>query len=135
MKIGRNFRANTGPKVLITTKNLYLNHVHDVEKLSKNYFEGGLLSGNKRNALVAASKLLWLFDHEIIIMDDYTKKALGAKNYIDYTQKWNNAFDLKIIEIDSIISLYQLNNIDPIINERWFKMRVFDQYLWSIVEN
>jgi hypothetical protein len=92
------------------------------------------LNNRIKNAKVAASKILWLFDRKTIIMDNQNKKALKVKetaSYEAYCDAWIEEF-LKIEpQIVAVITEHNLVKIDPVMNELWFKMRVFDQYLWS----
>jgi len=136
MRIGRNFKATDDSKDMIfnITNNFFKYGDNEIEVLSNLYFEKKLLNNKISNAKVAASKLLWLFDQEIIIMDNFNKSVLDVKteNYSDYISKWKSVFDIKVKEIDNVIKQYNFDKIDPIINEQWFKMRVFDQYLWTI---
>ena len=128
MKIGRNFRSGTVHMVLGATENYFRLAKFDVEELSKIYASSGLLSGQNKNAVVAASKLLWLFAKEIIIMDNVNMKNLGAKDYESYVTKWLEKFETVEQEITDVINKYFIN-IDPVFEEKWFRMRIFDQYL------
>lgn len=134
MKIGRNFRNGTDDMVLQATINHFRNDKHSVEKLSSIFFTSDLLNSKNENAKVAASKLLWLFDQETIIMDNYNKEVLGVSSliYDDYAMVWMVAFETKLPEIEKVIQENNFDKIDVVMNKKWFKMRVFDQYLWSL---
>lgn len=136
MKIGRNFRKFDYKYETIynLTLDSHTSNPNDIESLSKKFLERDILSGEIKNAKVAASKLLWLFNQNTIIIDNLNKTILNIKtnNYSDYTSKWEMVFKSKINEINSIIQKYNFANIDTTINKPWFKMRVFDQYLWAL---
>lgn len=133
MKIARNFKKGTGRMVLGATKNYYKLGNVDVPALSNVFYDSGLLSGKNKNALVAASKLLWLFDPNVIIMDRVTIDVLNVKSndYNHFVAKWETSYCKIEPEIIAIIEQYNFIAIDPIMKEKWFRMRVFDQYLVS----
>lgn len=135
MKIGRNFKPRSADMVLLTIKNMLLNEGNlGVEELSDRYARYEILSKPTiKNVKVAASKLLWLFENETIIMDNNNMKVLKANNYKEYVKKWRELYSLKLIEINEIIEK-NFKGLEEVINENWFKMRIFDQYLWSIFE-
>jgi len=130
MKIGRNFKeANKSwAMILGATENYFMNGNFDIIELSNIYYTNGLLNNRIKNASVAASKLLWLFAPEIIIMDNINMKKLKAKDYNDYTIKWTEEFDKNEHLIKEII-VKCFKNIDSIMDNKWFRMRVFDQHL------
>ncbi len=128
MKIGRNFKSDTVHMVLAETKNYNGLGKVDIYELSKIYASKGLLNNRINNAIVAASKLLWLFNQEVIIMDNLNMKILKAKDYTSYISKWYKQFEIKEQEIIEVIDLY-FKNIDSVMDQKWFRMRVFDQYL------
>ena len=133
MGIGRNFKTNSSPMLLITIENMLLNEGNlGVEELSDRYVRNELVSRPEiKNVKVAASKLLWLYEPETIIMDNNNMNVLKAYDYSTYVQKWNELFESKLPEIDEVISSL-FPNFDNVMNERWFKMRVFDLFLLSI---
>ncbi|MBS1639928.1 MAG: hypothetical protein JSR12_07715 [Bacteroidetes bacterium] len=133
MKIGRNFKPKSAAMVLGTVDNMLRNEGNlGVEVLSDRFVSGELVSRPEiKNVKVAASKLLWLFNKETIIMDNNNMQVLKVKSYKEYVIKWTDLFEQKIIEIDALIKLH-FKNIDQILDERWFKMRVFDMYLLSV---
>lgn len=128
MKIGRNFRSGVCHMVLGATLNYLKLGKGDVEELSKIYFSNGLLNKRIKNATVAASKLIWLYVQETIIMDGEAIKFLGAKNYENFIIKWIEMFEIKEPEIIDVIENC-FKNIDPVMEEKWFRMRVFDQFI------
>jgi len=133
MKIGRNFKSNSSEMLLHTIENMLLNEGNlGVEELSDRYVRNELVSRPEiKNVKVAASKLLWLYEPETIIMDNNNMHVLKAFDYPTYVQKWNEVFESKHSEIDEVINT-SFRNLDNIVHERWFKMRVFDMYLLSI---
>ncbi len=133
MKISRNFKPNSAEMILNLLENLTLNEKNlSVEFLSNKLIENELASKPTiKNVLVASSKFLWLYNNETIIMDNNNKKILNAKNYNDYVTKWRNLFQEKVQEIEEIYrSDFNIN--DEIINNHWFKMRIFDMYLLDL---
>lgn len=129
MRIGRNFTEKSATKIIeiIDRFGKELN----VNELSVKFKEVRLLSGKTKNVIVAASKLKWLVQNETIIMDNNNMKVLHARDYEDYLVRWKSEFQRKLIEIDNVIENV-FNHHDKIMNENWFKMRVFDMYLWSV---
>ena len=135
MGIGRNFKPNSSPMLLITIENMLRNEGNlGVEVLSDRYVANGMASKpNIKNLQVAASKLLWLYNHETIIMDNNNMKILKANNYKEYAFKWTELYNSKLLEIDKVIDT-NFKKMDSIINEKWFKMRIFDMYLLSVYD-
>ncbi len=134
MRIGRNFRKGTEHMIYETTKNYLDSGNNEVEELSQLFYTKKLLSKNIKNAKVAASKLMWLFIHESIIMDRLNMKVLGIKNdsYLDYQNKWLAVFNSVDNRIKELINESDLPQIDDVVNNKWFRMRVFDQFLWTL---
>lgn len=132
MKIGRNFKTDSDEKVLNITKKYYENNGSSIDELSQLYKDNKLLNERIENALVAASKLLWLFDPNTIIMDNINREKLGIKeyNYNLYASKWIEIYQNKRTEICQLVDKHNLLEINPIFGKEWFQMRVFDQYLW-----
>jgi hypothetical protein len=133
MKIVRNFKSKSANMVLITVQNMLKNDGNlGVEEISDRFVRGELVSRPEiKNVKVAASKLLWLYDKETIIMDNNNMKILKASNYKDYLIKWNKLYASKLNEIDDTIKTY-FKNFDEILNEKWFKYRIFDMYLLAV---
>ena len=137
MRVGRNFEPNVNPADLIDlTERTFLDFkkecdiVKAVESLSAKFKV--LHSKSKHNTMVASSKFLWLFNHSIIIMDNLNQVYLNAKDYRDYVTIFENYYKDKKSEIDTLIKKHNLLDIDFTMGEDWFKMRVFDQYLWTL---
>lgn len=135
MGIGRNFKTNSSPMLLITVENMLKNEGNlGVEELSDRYVRNELVSRPEiKNVKVAASKLLWLYEPETIIMDNNNMHVLKAFDYPTYVHIWNEVFELKHSEIDEVINT-SFRNLDNIVHERWFKMRVLDMYLLSLYD-
>ena len=132
MGIGRNFKAGTFAMILVTVTNMLREGIADVEELSNRYVRSELLSkSNIKKVEVAASKLLWLYRNETIIMDSINMKKLKAKDYKSYVENWKKEFEVREQEIIEVSNKY-FSDIDELITERWFRMRVFDQYLQTI---
>lgn len=132
MKIGRNFKSKSGEMVLGTVKNMLGEGFVDVEELSKRLVKNELASRPTIiNLKVAASKLLWLFLNETIIMDNVNMRVLGVKSYKEYIKNWQIVFQSKDDEIRTVIQ-ENFNGLDDILNQKWFRMRIFDQYLLSL---
>ena len=136
MKISRNFKGKNYLKIYDITKEFYDSKNTNIESLSALFHKMELLSGINKNAKVASSKLLWLFNRNVVIMDNFNKKVLNVKtdNYSDYLNRWETEFQNKKKEIDQIILSHDLKSLDNVFSENWFKMRVFDQYLWTLNE-
>lgn len=132
MKVGRNFEPGKDEEILSTLK-IFSNANKSVEELSEEFKMKGLAK-NGHSTIVASSKFLWLYNHETVIMDNYNLHALGLKStkYQDYKNEWIIWFERHEEGIGNLIQRYNFDKMDPVMNEKWFKMRVFDQYLWSL---
>lgn len=133
MKIGRNFKAQKADEILQILDDFKTNDfIKSIELLSNEFVVKKLVSRPQiQNVKVAASKLLWIFQNNTIIMDNNNKRVLKAKDYLDYVNIWKTQYELKKAEINSVLKRAFLN-FDTIINEEWFQMRVFDMYLLSV---
>lgn len=137
MRIKRNFRKDTQKEILHSTiEFLNTNKTVSVENLSNIYFNLGLLSSNNKNAFVASSKILWLFNRNYIIMDRINLRVLNSpqnkiKNYFDYLNIWKLNYNRHLPIINKLIKEYNLENIDNVFIENWFKQRIFDLFLWN----
>lgn len=131
MSVGRNFKAGKDElilKELLNFKNFEGNYV---ECFSNQLREKGFLS--KNNAISAASKFLWLIKNDTIIIDTNNRHALKIEegDYQKYCNTWRTKYDEVREQIISLVTTHTLQVIDPIFAEEWFRMRVFDQFLWS----
>lgn len=134
MGIGRNFAAGKQAMILGATQNYYRTNGRSADELSDIYFRNELLNANIKNAKVAASKLLWLYNPSVVIMDNLNRRVLGVKGntYKEYEEAWLMKFSEVSPNIEKIINENNLSSIDKVVTEDWFKMRVFDQYLWTL---
>ena len=131
MRVGRNFKNGKDEEILKAVLDFKGN---SVKELSEYFKSEDFLSRNNENALSAASKFLWLRKRDTIIMDGNNMKALKIWNYdYDlYCKKWRDKYEKYREQIIEITDKYSLETIDPIFGEEWFRMRVFDQFLWSL---
>ncbi|WP_129591359.1 hypothetical protein [Salinicola tamaricis] len=104
-----------------------------------------------KNAISAASKLLWLrFKSPIIIFDGRAVAWLRANkykvpygaSYDTYCEKWLLAFDrheerireacegLINVKQYSLVAEENHGELEGLVRQRWFLERVFDKYLW-----
>lgn len=131
MKISRNFKSDSQVKII---EILNSQKKFDVNKLSDHFKTEKILSGQNKKALVAASKFIWLTNKETIIMDNYNREILMTEegSYIKYCETWKEKFHSHKSELDKASQDLKKIIQDDIIDQEWFKMRVFDQYLWTI---
>jgi hypothetical protein len=101
-----------------------------------------------RDLLSAATKLLWLIHPEhVLIFDSQARIALGTPigDYGAFVGSWRFAFQKDEPAIGSacaeLVGMHQHLLCAPTVsprqlkdlsNESWFKMRVFDIYLWHV---
>lgn len=109
----------------------------NISDLNKIIHENKLFNSKITDSLVAASKLKFLINHETIILDNNVRKVLNLKEnvtYNDFCNRWNEEYNNYESRINlAITELLKLNLAHKeILQEKWFKMRVFDQYLWDI---
>ncbi len=77
MKIARNFKSNMAEKILSEVENLIQTNIK-VEELSNILVSKNFVSRNEiKQVEVAASKILWLYKTETIIMDNNNKNVLN----------------------------------------------------------
>lgn len=131
MKISRNFKSDSQEKIL---RILNSQSQLDVLNLSNSFSKEKILSGKNKNALVAASKFKWLFNRETIIMDNYNREILMViqGDYKKYCEVWNENFLHHEKDIERATKELKEIIKDSILEEKWFKMRVFDLFLWTI---
>ncbi|WP_281647374.1 hypothetical protein [Parendozoicomonas sp. Alg238-R29] len=102
------------------------------------------------NAILAASKLLWLkFKSPVIIYDSRAYNWLKRKNnkitlgeYKNYRDAWLTEFEKvlptikeccsELVSVKKFTQAYELSDseISSLTSEPWFHERVFDKYLW-----
>jgi hypothetical protein len=134
MSVGRNFESQKDREILEKVKIQVKHDKNDVVGLSDSFNEEGLLNRKITKAYSASSKLLWLFNKDIIIVDTLNREALKAKenDYKDFCEKWEKLFTEKLPEILEIIETNNLAKVDKVMHESCFPRRVFDQYLMGI---
>lgn len=132
MRIGRNFKSGLDEKLLKTILNLKDNNI-DVKKLSEAFNKSKWLSKDNTTAIVASSKFGWLINNETIIIDSLVSKLLKVKgnNYEEYCNKWQSIYVIAEPKIKKVIAEYFNHKEFKIMKDKWFRMRVFDQYLWT----
>ena len=140
MNIKRNFKKGSTKKIFSKTKE-YLNkkpEISDVEVFSDVLFKAKLLAGKNKNAIVAASKILWMINkEEIIIEDSRAKKSLknltGKKipDYSKYCIYWEEQYQFFKTGYLKKIKETKIEMFDAVFKEEWFIRRTFDNYLWS----
>ena len=137
MKIIRNFKKGSSKRVFqISGEYCDSSMTPAVDELSKMFYSAGILAKENKNANVAASKILWIFDRKQVIMDSANRKKLKTEGhktgtYFEYLQAWNVEYQRAKPEIKQITASLELSRIDQVFEEEWFQMRVFDLYLWK----
>lgn len=138
MRVIRNFRTDSSKFILEkAAKFVFQNNDKSVQNFSDILNENGLLNRKINRALVASSKILWLFNQEIIIMDNFNILALKRLNYKiregsydEYLLAWNTEYQNHKSKIKNICS--QLNNSlldNQLLQTEWFHKRIFDVFL------
>ena len=133
MSIARLFKSKSRKKILELLDDCKEEMNYDVKELSAR-FKGLYSRDSITKSYVSASKLLWLVNRRIIIMDSFCCKALAVSvdDYGVYRTLWIDKYNEMKNEVDSAIDEYQQICNNRVVSNRWFKKRVFDQYLWSI---
>ena len=141
MRVIRNFKKGKIEDVYNIVKN-YKNNASSemIYKLSDDLKNSNLLSGITKKVYVAASKILWLYNRKLVIMDNNNinvlkKLGYNVSNYENYTISWETLFKENRQDIINLNIHYNLNNIDKVVEEEWFQRRVFDMYLWKEFKN
>jgi len=154
-KVTRNFVTLDEPKRLEAASSILhkvSSHITDenvvatVNSLAKSFQEK-----YGKNAVSAASKLLWLrVRSPVIIFDSRALKWLKTNGYPvpygggygEYRKKWLAAFQEHEVRIQSacagLVAVRKYTHaheesekaISDLCSSRWFKERVFDKYLW-----
>lgn len=139
MKITRNLKGQSAREIFTLAKTF-------AQKASEETSVNALAEALRHEkltdkvVLVAASKILWVFDHTAIIMDTQTRKALGTlsekrikdKDYATYCKLWKEQYAIAKPQIQALAKQYDLQKLSAVFNEEWFLMRVFDTYLWKL---
>lgn len=140
MKVIRNFKKDTYKEVFKLAKNYKKDKTgkFNVEKFSDELYETDLLAGDNKNAIVAASKILWIYDMEKTVIQDsraklYLEKVIGKKisGYKDYYKTWEEQYLLFKPEYLKVVRKIGIDKQDNLFNEDWFIRRTFDNYLWN----
>ncbi len=98
--------------------------------------------------LSAATKLLWLFHREtVVIFDSQARRALGTPNgdYDQYVASWRREFSKAEESIRQACSSLEATSfslaralrpspsqVRDAASRKWFRMRVFDLHLWRL---
>ncbi len=132
MSVGRNFKAGNDEAILAELLNFKDFEGNYVERFSNQLRDKGFLS--KNHALSASSKFLWLIKNDTIIMDSNNMNALKIwdYDYQKYCEAWQRIYLEYRSQIIALVKTHSLQNLNPIFTEEWFRMRVFDQFLWTI---
>lgn len=106
----------------------------------------------KKQLISATSKILWFVDSKenFIIYDTLAVANLrkhrflsnkdGDEKYFEFCSMWRDFYNTKEEQIDSAVSrvkkFYEsIPNFDngnfEVMNQKWFRMRVLDMYLWN----
>ncbi len=87
----------------------------------------------------AASKILWMFDRDhVLIMDSRARKAfdrmrgegvtaLNQDDYLGFCERWNDGYKNCKTDIKKACE-----DLPQDVQVEWFRRRVFDKWLWSI---
>lgn len=142
MRIARNFKAGKYKKIYETAKVFLEKNPNstDADKLSQDFFKNKLLRDGINNAVVAASKILWAFNHKAIIIDNLAKRHLaklaGKKickmdDYNFFCKIWEEQYKVFEQEYKDKLEITCIGKIDTIFRKDWFIRRTFDNYLWA----
>ena len=140
MTIARNFKKNTYKDVYKLTREYVKRNTseYDVNNFSDLLFQAQLLAGDNKNAIVAASKILWIYNKEkTIIYDSRAKNALknisekkGLDDYTDYCKAWKEQYKVFKSRYLEKIKENEIDKLDSLFKQEWFIRRTFDNYLW-----
>lgn len=107
----------------------------------------------KKLNLSAASKLLWLSHRESYVIYDsravyaltkISRKGFSDRDYGSYAKAWREGYKQRELDIAAAVShlpaarLFMRHGLPPddklldMVNECWFKERVFDIFLWLV---
>lgn len=140
MKVIRNFKKGSYKEILKLAKNYKKDKTekYDVKKFSQKLFDANWLAKNNKNAIVAASKILWAFDKEKTVIQDtmaklYLEKLIGKKfsGYEKYCEYWEEQYRIFRPLYDRKIEEIGIAKFDSLFDEDWFIRRTFDNYLWN----
>lgn len=140
MKIIRNFKQGSTDYILNEVIIFSIEgHENSVQKFSNLLNEKGFLNRKISKALVASSKILWLFNQETIIMDNFNIATLRNLNYSiaegdyeEYCLAWKTEYEKCRPEIQNISSKLKNLTLDcELLQRDWFQKRIFDMFLWN----
>ena len=140
MKVIRIFKKGSYKEILKLAKNYKKDKTekYDVKKFSQKLFDANWLAKNNKNAIVAASKILWAFDKEKTVIQDtmaklYLEKLIGKKfsGYEKYCEYWEEQYRIFRPLYDRKIEEIGIAKFDSLFDEDWFIRRTFDNYLWN----
>ncbi|MCW7483233.1 hypothetical protein [Leptospira kanakyensis] len=140
MRIIRNFKSGSSSNILKEVTNFtFENDGNHVQQFSDILNKKELLNNKINKALVASSKILWLFNQEIIIMDNFNVSALkefnykiSEGNYDEYCTAWKTEYNKQSPVIKRICSQLKNQQLDiELIQKEWFQKRIFDMFLWN----
>lgn len=144
MKVLRNFKSGSIKSSVFNISKDFIssskNHA-DAELLSKRFLEADVLNNRIKNSIVAASKILWFFNLNTIIMDalarKYLQKLSGEKieGYISFCDTWEKQYAKFKPELIRKLEETGIYKISKLYQEEWFLKRTFDNYLWSKGKN
>lgn len=138
MKVIRNFKKGSYKEIFKVVHEYVTNNPEkfDIEKFSTQLCK--YLAKDNKKAIVAASKILWVFNRdEIIIQDSKAKEYLKKiskkfkNDYTDYCKTWEEQYLLFKPEYLKVIKKIGIDKQDNLFNEDWFIRRTFDNYLWN----
>ena len=140
MKVIRNFKKGSYKEIFKFAKNYKKDKTgkYDVKKFSQKLFDANWLAKNNKNAIVAASKILWAFDKEKTVIQDtmakfYLEKLIDKKisGYEKYCEYWEEQYRIFRPLYDRKIEEIGIAKFDSLFDEDWFIRRTFDNYLWN----
>ncbi len=138
MKVIRNFKKGSYKEIFKVVHEYVTNNPEkfDIEKFSTQLCK--YLAKDNKKAIVAASKILWVFNRdEIIIQDSKAKEYLKKiskkfkNDYTDYCKTWEEQYLLFKPEYLKVVKKIGIDKQDNLFNEDWFIRRTFDTYLWN----
>lgn len=140
MRIARNFKTNSYKNVFKFTREYVSKNTakFDVKDFSDSLYKKHFLAGDNKNAIVAASKILWIYNlKETIIQDSRAKESLEKligkriRDYSDYCTYWEKQYQIFKPAYLKKIKDFGIETLDSLFKEEWFIRRTFDNYLWS----
>lgn len=145
MRVRRNFKSEKDfPETMENVIDV-LDDSNDLVNETVDSLNGKLqkfYSGNTKNCPVACSKILWLYNHDNIIMDSINQKTLkqlvGGKNYNNdygaFLKDWKVEFSKGKGSIQTLTDSFKKTLEDAgletdVLDDKTFQQRVFDAFL------